>query len=220
MLDTMAEVMKAAYERGWISTRDGNVSLRRQHRPYLYVTPGGARKNQLTSESMLKLEFPEDIDQPQAWTKMTRVSDEYQDKIIGLKPSGELPMHYLLQKRIPVPNRVVVHLHPTHITAAMYAGYDLREIAQQFPELNLHTKVGKSVGPVLAQSQELGEAVYAGFDPDAEGNLAYDLIGIHLHGVVAVGADPWLAYLHIERMNHVCEIVLASGGFRPTLTFR
>ena len=117
MLDTMADVMKAAYERGWISTRDGNVSLRRQHRPYLYVTPGGARKNQLTSESMLKLEFPDDIDQPQAWKCMTRVSDEYQDKIIGLKPSGELPMHYLLQKRIPVPNRVVVHLHPTHITA-------------------------------------------------------------------------------------------------------
>jgi L-fuculose-phosphate aldolase len=219
MLDTMAEVMKAAYDRGWISTRDGNVSLRRQHRPYLYITPGGACKNQLTSEHMLKLRFPENIHQPKAWTNMTSMQDEYQDKIIGLKPSGELPMHYLLQKNIDSSNRVVVHLHPTHIVAAMYAGYDLRAIAAQFLELNLHTRVGPSIGPVMAQSQELGEEVYKAYEPDSNGTLKYDLIGIHLHGVVAVDRDPWQAYLHIERMNHVCEIVLAAGGYKNTLTF-
>jgi len=214
MLDTMCDVMRTAYERGWISTRDGNISLRRQNSPYLYVTPTGVRKQTMTSESILKLRFPEDREQPQAWRAMTRVDDEYQRRIIGLNPSGELPMHYLLQKNVNTSNRVVLHLHPTHIIAAMYAGLDLQKIAAQFPELYIHTKVGPTVGSVQAQSQELGENVYSAFDPDETGRSNWDICGIHLHGVVAVDRDPWQAYGHVERLNHICEIVLAAGGMR------
>jgi L-fuculose-phosphate aldolase len=214
MLDTMCDVMKTAYERGWITTRDGNVSLRRQNSKFLYITPTGVRKQALTSESILKLQFPEDLDQEKAWDHMQRVDDEYQRRIIGLRPSGELPMHYLLQKYIPTSNRVVVHLHPTHIIAAMYAGYDLQKIASQFPEIYLHTKVGPTVGLVQAQSRELGDQVYDAFSPDSGGKSDFDIVGLHLHGVVAVDRDPWLAYGHIERLNHICEIVLAAGGIR------
>lgn len=215
MLDTMCDVMKAAYEKGWITTRDGNVSLRRDTSRFLYITPTGVRKQNLTSESILKLKLPENLDQQRAWEHVERVDDEYQRRIIGLKPSGELPMHYLLQKRIPTSNRVVVHLHPTHIIAAMYAGYDLQKIAAQFPELYLHTRVGPTVGLVAAQSQELGDQVYEAFAPDQNnGSSKFDIVGIHLHGVVAVDRDPWAAYGHIERLNHVCEIVLAAGGIK------
>ena len=27
----------------------------------------------------------------------------------------------------------------------------------------------------------------------------------------AVATDPWAAYEHIERLNHICEMVLKSG---------
>ena len=214
MLDTMCDVMKAAYDRGWITTKDGNVSLRREGSQYLYITPTGVRKQNLTSESIIKLQFPTDMDQPQAWKNMIRVDDEYQRRIIGLRQSGELPMHYLLTKNVNAGNRVVVHLHPTHIVAAMYAGLDLQKIASQFPELHLHTRVGPTVGSVKAQSQELGDGVYESFNVGADGSLPYDIVGIHLHGVTAVDRNPWEAYAHIERLNHVCEIVLTAGGLR------
>jgi len=217
MLDTMCDVMKAAYNRGWITSKDGNVSLHRENSRYLYITPTGVRKQNLTSESVIKLEFPADPDQPQGWTQMKRVDDDYQRRIIGLRPSGELPMHYLLQKKVNTGNRVVVHLHPTHVVAAMYAGLDLQQIAAQFPEFYLHTRVGPTVPATQAQSQALGDGVYQAFNPGADGSLPYDIVGIHLHGVTAVDRDPWEAYSHIERLDHICEIVLLAGGYRPQL---
>lgn len=214
MLDTMCDVMKAAYDRGWITTKDGNVSLRRGGSQYLYITPTGVRKQNLTSESIIKLQFPTDTNQPHAWKNMIRVDDEYQRRIIGLQPSGELPFHYWLQANVSSSNRVVLHLHPTHIIAAMYAGMNLQEIVHDFPELEHHTRVGPTVGAVEAKSVDLGEAVAQAFDVQSDGGLNSHIIGLHMHGVVAVDVDPWQAYGHIERLNHVCEIVLAAGGIR------
>jgi ribulose-5-phosphate 4-epimerase/fuculose-1-phosphate aldolase len=214
MLDTMAEVMQTAYARGWITTRDGNVSLRRAVQNCMYITPTGVRKQALSSESMIKLYFPEDPMSPDAWSRMTRADDPYQQRIIGLKPSGELPFHYWLQVNTPTSNRVVLHLHPTHIVAAMYAGMDLQDIVRDFPELENHTTVGPTVGKVQAQSTDLGSAVAQAFGVKSDGSINSHIIGLHMHGVVAVDVDPWLAYGHIERLNHVCEIVLAAGGHR------
>jgi ribulose-5-phosphate 4-epimerase/fuculose-1-phosphate aldolase len=39
----------------------------------------------------------------------------------------------------------------------------------------------------------------------------YDIVGQANHGVCAVAMDPWAAYEHIERLDHICEIVLKSG---------
>ena len=44
MLDTICDVLKAAYDRNWISTRDGNCSFKRKDDEYLYITPSGVRK--------------------------------------------------------------------------------------------------------------------------------------------------------------------------------
>jgi L-fuculose-phosphate aldolase len=46
---------------------------------------------------------------------------------------------------------------------------------------------------------------------DLMGNRIYDVVGQAAHGVCAVGKDPWAAYEHIERLDHICEIVLKSG---------
>ena len=48
---------------------------------------------------------------------------------------------------------------------------------------------------------------------DNEGNIAYDIVGIKGHGVVAIDTTPWRAYEHIERLEHICKIVLASGKY-------
>jgi L-fuculose-phosphate aldolase len=49
---------------------------------------------------------------------------------------------------------------------------------------------------------------------DRDGNIAYDIVGIKGHGVVAIDTTPWRAYEHIERLEHICKIVLASGNYK------
>ena len=41
--------------------------------------------------------------------------------------------------------------------------------------------------------------------------IAFDIVGQKNHGVCAIGANPWDAYEHIERLEHICEIALRSG---------
>ena len=48
---------------------------------------------------------------------------------------------------------------------------------------------------------------------DKDGNIAYDIVGIKGHGVVAIDSSPWRAFEHIERLEHICQIVLASGKY-------
>lgn len=217
MLDTMAEVMKEAYNRGWITTRDGNISLRRKTQDHLYITPTGVRKQNLTSEQIIKLHFPENRYEEDSWRHMIRADDEYQQRIIGLKPSGELPFHYNLLVNIPTSNRVVLHLHPTYTIAAMYAGYDIREIANQFAELKGQTVVGGMVPDIEARTVSLAKGITQTFDLKPDGSVNADIIGIHLHGVVAIDIDPIKCFGHVERLEHVCQIVLAAGGFRKQI---
>jgi L-fuculose-phosphate aldolase len=210
MLDTICDILKMAYERGWITTRDGNASYKRKSENFLYITPSGSRKQLLNSEMILKLEFPEDsVLEP--WKNMKRVDDEYQKKNIGLYPSGEIIMHTLLQKNVPE-NRVVLHLHPTYIIAAMYNGINLQELYKDFVELNRYTKVGPTVNVLPPISQVLAEHVVKNFNLNNEtGEVDYDIIGLDRHGIVAIAKDALTAFEHVERLEHICKIVILSG---------
>lgn len=204
MLDTICDVMKTAYDKKWISTRDGNASFKRKNENFLYVTPSGVRKYHMNAEMMIKLEF-------ENGGNLRRVSDEYQDKIKGLHPTGEIHLHILLQKNTPE-NRVILHLHPTYIIAAMYAGLDLQQLAKQFPEINRYTKVGPSVPEVPPISEELAEATITALNLNKEtGEIEYDIVGLEQHGVIVIAKDAWSALEHVERLEHICEIALAAG---------
>jgi L-fuculose-phosphate aldolase len=109
--------------------------------------------------------------------------------------------------------RVVVHLHPTYCIAAMHRGIDLSTISNAFPELNRYTKVAPNVGDVPPISQELADRCHENLKLDKGGNIAYDIVGIKGHGVVAIDTSPWRAFEHIERLEHICQIVLASGKY-------
>jgi hypothetical protein len=46
----------------------------------------------------------------------------------------------------------------------------------------------------------------------AEGcGAGIDIVGQANPGVCAVAGDPWAAYEHIERLDHICGIMLKSG---------
>lgn len=195
MITAMGDVMRKAYENGWITTRDGNISLRRKGSDVMYVTPSGWRKTIIHPEHMVKI-------------KLTPAG--YNILNDHAKPSGELDMHTKLQ-RFCQATRAVVHLHPTHIVAAMYAGWDLQRMAADFPEVSRYTKVGPSVPVLPATSNELAEATFDAMTSPNSNRVVYDIVGQAAHGVCAVGPNPWDAYEHIERLEHICEIVLKSG---------
>lgn len=205
MLDSICDVFKEAYKRNWISTRDGNASFKRKNENYLYVTPSGVRKYHMNAEMMLKLKIQNNP------LSFSRVQDEYQNKIIGLQPSGEMELHLLLQNKTP-DNRVVLHLHPTYIISAMYANIDLQNLANIFPEINRYTRVGPTVPVIPPVSKQLADACINAFNLNQEtGEVDFDIIGLKQHGVVVIAKDAWSAFEHCERVESVCQMVLASG---------
>ena len=91
----------------------------------------------------------------------------------------------------------------------MYAGWDLQKLADDFPEVSRYTMVGPTVPVLPVTSNELAVATYDAMV--VHGKVVYDIVGQAAHGVCAVGKNPWDAYEHIERLEHICEIVLKSG---------
>ena len=216
MLETICETMVAAYKRNWITSRDGNVSIRHHDRDHFYITPSGIRKQTMQPELFKKIKINKSLnsglgtlDYFYAWEEL-----DYTDISKNLKPSGEIPLHFGLQKEMGQHKddvRVVMHFHPTYCVAAMHAGIELDKLVQDFPELGRYTKVAPNVPDVAPISQELADETIGRLDVDKEGNIAHDIIGIKGHGVVAIDTSPWRTYEHIERLEHICKIVLASG---------
>jgi L-fuculose-phosphate aldolase len=221
MLETCCDILVDAYKRNRITSRDGNISIRHHDRDHFYITPSGVRKQTMQPDQFKKIL----IKPPHSWneTGTGLLADRwgwkelpYSDISANLRPSGEMPLHFGLQKQMGQHRgevRVVVHVHPTYCIAAMHAGIDLSTISTAFPELNRYTKVAPNVGDVPPISQELADQCHKNLQLDNEGNIAYDIVGIKGHGVVAIDTTPWRAYEHIERLEHICKIVLASGKY-------
>jgi L-fuculose-phosphate aldolase len=218
MLETICEVLEDAYKRNWITSRDGNVSIRHHDRDHFYITPSGVRKQTLQPDQFKKISIEKTINSGNGtgifsynWGDLP-----YTDISSNLTPSGEIPLHFGLQREMGQHSgdvRVVVHVHPTYCIAAMHAGIDLSTISNAFPELNRYTKVAHNVGDVAPISQELADQCHKNLKLDDVGFIQYDIVGIKGHGVVAIDTSPWRAYEHIERLEHICKIVLASGKY-------
>lgn len=210
MLETICDILKDAYARNWITSRDGNISIRHHDRDHFYITPSGVRKQTLQPDQFKKIGLVDTgAETICKILPYTAISSE-------LQPSGELPLHFGLLKELGQHSddiRVVVHVHPTYCVAAMHAGINLNELVTHFPELGRYTRVAPNVGDVPPISEELATECHKNLGLDSEGNIAYDIVGIKGHGVVAIDTTPWRAYEHIERLEHICKIVLASGNY-------
>ena len=204
MLETICDTLVEGYRRNWITSRDGNVSIRYHDRDHFYITPSGVRKQKMQYDMFKKMLIQGD----------RAVAIEQDDLSGNLRPSGELPLHFGLQREMGQHRndiRVVMHLHPTYTIAAIHRGIVLQDLVKDFPELSRYTRVAPNVGDVPPISQELADQCHRALELDANGNIAYDIVGIKGHGVVAIDTTPWRAFEHIERLEHICHIVLASG---------
>lgn len=186
MLTSMGDVMREAYKRGWITTRDGNVSVKLNGK--FYITPTMVRKYTIQPENIVRTEI-----------------QNGEPVSINTYGSIEMDMHWRIMSQPKV--KAVVHLHPTNVVAAMFAGFNLCRLAAAFPELRRYTVVGATVPAFEPGSKELA-SVTATHIRDA------DVVGQDRHGVTAKAKSPWDAFEHIERLEHICQIALASG-LRP-----
>ena len=217
MLETICDILVEAYKRNWITSRDGNISIRHHDRDHFYVTPSGVRKQTLQLDQFKKIKINKTINSGAGTAQMLYAWEElpYSDISKGLSPTGEMPLHFGLQKEIHNDEvRVVTHIHPTYIVAAMHAGIELSELVKHFPELSRYTRVAPNVGDVPPISQELGDQCHEKLGLNhSTGEIKYDIVGIKGHGVVAIDSTPWRSFEHIERLEHICKIVLASGNY-------
>ena len=216
MLETICKTMVSAYDRNWITSRDGNVSIRHHDRDHFYITPSGIRKQTMQPELFKKIKIIRTI--PSGWgTADYAYSWEeqiYTDISDNLRPSGEIPLHFGLQKEMGQHSndvRIVMHFHPTYTVAAMHKGIELDRLVKDFPELGRYTKVAPNVPDVAPISQQLADETISRLGVDKNGVISHDIIGIKGHGVVAIDTSPWRTFEHIERLEHICKIVLASG---------
>lgn len=185
-------VMRRAHALGWISTRDGNVSVAMSDARGFLMSASGVIKHALVPTQFVFIPADAPLD-----------ADAHP------RPSGELELHRRLQTRLGGRALTVLHLHPTYIVAALHAGLRLADLSAGFPEVSRYTRVGPDVPALPATSQELAEACDAAFAPAL--GPAPHIVGLDRHGVVAWGRSPWEAFEHVERLEHVCRIVLAAG---------
>lgn len=211
MLETISELFGEAYRRNWITARDGNASIRWADRDHFYVTPSGVRKQTLQPEMFKKIKLVEELSATPPFITPGHSILEYTDISRDLKPSGELPLHLALQRKIDTEVRVVLHLHPTYTVAAMYAGIKLPDLLAEFPELSRYTTVAPNVPLIPPVSQELADACVENIGIDGStGRVKHNIVGMDRHGVIAVDTSPWRAFEHIERTEHCCRIMLAG----------
>jgi len=194
----MGDVMREAYKRNWITTRDGNCAVRIKGSDTIYMTPSGIRKTLICPEMICRMVLGEELD--------------FQSSM-NLNVTGEWEMHYLILKDTTT-TMSTVHLHPPNIVAAMYAGWELSEMVKPFPEVFRYTRVGPNVAAWDALSKELARDTSEKLGME-NGIRKFDIVGQANHGVTAVGKNPWEAFEHIERVEHICQIVLASGVQPP-----
>lgn len=186
MLDSICKLLHDAYNKNWITSRDGNISWKPVGADYFYITPSGVRKQELTPNQFKKISLKD----------LTVLdTNEY-------KPSGEIHLHHGLLKQTDQ-EHFVVHLHPTYIVAAMHKGVQLNQLQDQFPELSRYTSIASNVPVVPPISQELAEQCIDNL------MTQHNIVGITAHGVVSRGNTLYDAYEHIERLEHICKIILS-----------
>lgn len=194
MITAMGDVMREAYKRNWITTRDGNCAVRIRGSDTIYLTPSGLRKTLIYPEMIIRMTLGDEI--------------EFHTSM-NLQATGEWEMHHKILKDVKT-STSSVHLHPPSIIAAMYAGWNLQEMVKPFPEVFRYTRVGHNVAAWDALSKELAEHTAKNLGIE-NGIRKFDIVGQKNHGVTAVGKNPWEAFEHIERVEHICQIVLSSG---------
>lgn len=184
----MVEIGKRLYNKGFVASNDGNISIRLSEREIL-ITPTGVSKGYMSASDMLKVDLEGNV-------------------ISGfLKPTSEMKMHLAVYKKRP-DVKAIVHAHPPKATAFAVAGI-------QFDRITL-PEVVFSLG--IISLTEYGTPTTHEVPRSIEKHIgSSDAVLLANHGALTVGKDVFDAYYKMETLEHFSSISLYArllGGER------
>ena len=177
----IVEVGRRVYERGYVASNDGNISVKLSD-GRLLATPTGVSKGFMTPDMLVT-------------TDMTG------KKLTGERnPSSELLMHLAVYEHRPEIN-AVVHAHPPTATGFAVAGIPLvravlAEVVATLGSIPL-------AGYGTPSTPELPEAVRKYIK-------AHDGMLLANHGALTIGKDLFGAYYKMETIEHFAKISLVA----------
>jgi L-fuculose-phosphate aldolase len=174
----LVEVCRRMYQKGFVASNDGNVSIRIADNEIL-ATPTGMNKGDISPDQFIKVNMKGEL-------------------IEGyLKPSSELKLHIrAYEARSDV--KAVVHAHPPISTGFAVAGIALDQMA--LPEV-IATLGTVPLAPYATPStDELAHSIdkFIG---------SCNAILLSNHGVITVGPDVYSTYYTMERVEHSAYII-------------
>src|SRR5687768_13232813 len=181
----IVEVGKLLYERSYVVSSDGNVSIRLDENTVL-ATPTMTSKGRMTEDSLA-------------------LTDLDGKSLNDRKASSELAMHLLIYKMRP-DIKAVCHAHPPHGTAFAVAGLAID--APILSEVILTLGCVPLTGYGTPSTDELTDSM----KPFVEHHNALLMAN---HGAVAYGEDLWQAFDRLETLEHTARIAIlakALGG--------
>jgi len=177
--NAILECGRICYERGLMTSNDGNISIRLDSNRVL-ITAAGLCKGRMEAGDLLIIDMSGQV--ITSWK--------------GLKPSSETPMH--LEVYIQRPDiHAVIHAHPVYATSLTVAN-------QTFPD-DILPEVALTMGqvPITAYATPSSHQ-----DAEAIRPLIgdHDAILLRQHGSLTVGKDLNEALIHLERLEHVAQV--------------
>jgi L-fuculose-phosphate aldolase len=185
----LVEIGKRIHQKGWISSTDGNFSVKIGDGKIL-TTPTGIHKGFMSEDDLILV-------------------DMEGKKISGTRnPSSEIALHLACYRQRPDVN-AVIHAHPTLCVAFSLAGIQLAQCLLPEVVFTLGTI------PTADYAAPTTDAVPKSIEKSIK---EYDAVILERHGSVTVGKTIFDAYNTLERMEHVAEITYharALGNPRP-----
>lgn len=181
--NTICEIGKRMYWRGYVASNDGNISVKCGENA-VWVTPTGVSKGYMDPSMLVKVDMEGNI-------------------LAGThKPSSELKMHLRVFKENPSVQSVM-HAHPAVSTSYAAAGIPLdRPIVSEAIVLLGTIPVAPYAVP---GTYEVPDSI-APYCKDYNGVLLGN------HGALTWGKDPYEAYYRLETLEHYATMMMYTDN--------
>ena len=175
--EEICEVGRRMYQNGFVAANGGNISVRLDEDVYL-VTPTGVSKNDLTPESLLKINGQCEVTEGEG------------------KPSSESKVHiYCYENRPDIVS--VCHSHAPYSVAM--ASLNIKMDKYFLPEAVFSLGAVPRCEYAPAGSQEVAESM-------APYIKKHSALLLGNHGPVTMGSSVMQAYFRMETLEHVAHV--------------
>lgn len=181
VISDVIHVGKRMYERGYVASNDGNISVRLSE-DRLLITMTGVSKGFLTPEKLVVVDYDGGV-----------VSGDY-------APSSEMKMHLMVYRERP-DIHAVAHAHPPTATGFAVAGENLPDTL--LPEAIVSLGFVPIAPYGTPGTMELVESL-------RQYVREYDAVLLENHGALTLGPDIVAAYHKMETMEHCARIALVA----------